>query len=376
MTPLSTPETLRDEGILIVDDEDANVRVLERLLDRAGYQNLRSTSDPREVEDIFLEYDPDLILLDLHMPHLDGFAVMEMLREHIGPETYLPILVLTGDPDREVKERALSAGARDFVTKPFDSTEVLLRIQNLLETRCLHQELRAHSETLEEKVRERTRELAQAQIEILHRLVLAAEYRDDMTGRHAERVGVLSALVGSALGVGRERVEVIRRAAPLHDVGKIGIPDAILMKPGPLTPAEFEVMKNHTTIGARILAGTDYSLLETARTVARSHHEKWDGTGYPDGLAGEDIPLVGRIVSVADVFDSLTHERPYKMATPPEEAVEMIREEREQHFDPEVADAFLRVIGRLEEGSLDRLVGVSADELARGPDAALRAASD
>ncbi|MFP3948483.1 MAG: two-component system response regulator, partial [Longimicrobiales bacterium] len=305
-------EELLEARILIVDDEPANLRVLERLLNRVGYGRIRTTDDPREVESLFEEFRPDLVLLDLHMPHLDGFEVMEMLDERIPSDVFLPILVLTGDPDPDTKRRALSVGAKDFVGKPFEATEALLRIKNLLETRTLHEELRAYSETLEEKVRGRTRELAEAQTEILHRLALAAEYRDDVTGRHAERVGVISALVAQVVGLSDEEVKVIRRAAPLHDVGKIGIPDAILMKPGPLTPQEFEVMKSHTTIGERILSGTAYPLLETARVIALYHHEKWDGSGYQPGRAGEDIPLVGRIVAAADAFDCLTHERPYK----------------------------------------------------------------
>ena len=372
MKPREAPEELQGARILVVDDETANTRILERLLQRVGYEEVRTTTDPREVEGIFEAFRPDLVLLDLHMPHLDGFEVMDILDGHISEDTYLPILVLTGDLDPEVKQRALAAGARDFLTKPFETTEVLLRIKNLLETRALHEELRSYSATLEVKVRERTRELAEAQVEILHRLALAAEYRDDVTGRHAERVGVLSALIAASLDLDRERVKVIRRAAPLHDVGKIGIPDAILMKPGPLTPAEFEVMKSHTTIGARILSGTDYPLLETARVIAETHHEQWGGGGYSPGMAGEEIPLEGRIVAVADVFDSLTHERPYKSAASVDESLEEIRRERGEHFDPDVADAFLGVAQELDGVPVDRLVGVPVEILTRGVEAALR----
>jgi len=360
---------LLDARVLVVDDEPANVRVLERLLQRAGYHRIRTTSDSREVEDLFEDFDPDLVLLDLHMPHLDGFELMELLNEKIGPDVYLPVLVLTGHTDPDTKRRALSLGAKDFVGKPFESTEVLLRIKNLLETRTLHEELRAHSETLERKVQSRTRELAEAQTEILHRLALAAEYRDDVTGRHAERVGVVSALIAGALRLPEDEVRVIRRAAPLHDVGKIGIPDAILMKPGPLSPQEFEVMRSHTTIGGRILSGTDYRLLETARLIALYHHEKWDGSGYQPGRAGEDIPLVGRIVAAADAFDCLTHERPYKTPTSLEAAKEEIQRTSGSHFDPEVADALLAALDRLNGTPPDRLVNLPAEELARGVEA-------
>ncbi len=330
--------------ILVVDDEPNNVRSLEKVLRRSGYEAVRGTSDPRKAQGVFLEFRPDLVLLDMHMPHLDGFKVMDQLRPLIPDAVYLPILVLTGDHDPVIRQRALAAGAKDFLSKPFELTEVLLRIHNLLETRFLHLALKNHNETLEQKVRERTRELADAKAEILHRLAIAAEYRDDITGRHAERVGALSSRIGQAMGLSAEVSSLLRRAAPLHDVGKIGIPDAILMKPGPLTPQEFGVMKSHTVIGARILSGSDFPLLKQARTIALTHHEHWDGRGYPRGLAGVDIPLSGRILAVADVFDCLIHERPYKQAFTHDDALATILEERGAHFDPAVVDGFLEVL--------------------------------
>lgn len=356
------PERARDGRIFIVDDEEANVRVLTRLLSRAGFPEVRSTTDPREVLEIFREFRPDLLLLDLHMPHLDGFAVMEALQDELPEEEYFPILVLTGDTSKESKERALATGAKDFLGKPFDVTEAVLRIRNLLETRRLHRQLRTHNETLEERVRERTRELAEAQVEILHRLALAAEYRDDTTGRHAERVGLLSALLARELGLPEEEVRLVRRAATLHDVGKIGVPDAILMKPQSLSAREFEVMKGHTEIGARILSGSRFPLLRMAREIALSHHERWDGTGYT-GRAGDEIPLVGRIVAVADAFDCLVHERPYKQPVSLDEAVGEIRSEGGWHFDPAVVEAFEAL---LERGTLERLDDMVRTSLAEG----------
>lgn len=357
-------EKLRGGKILIVDDEPVNVNVLERLLARSGYDQVKSTTDPREARPLFEAYGPDLVLLDLHMPHMDGFEVMDELAEVIPSDRYVPILVLTGDRAPEVRRRALSAGAKDFLTKPFEPTEVVLRIKNLLETRFLHRQLEVENETLEVKIQERTRALADAQEEILRRLATAAEFRDDETGQHAERVGVLSALLAMTVGLPFEDVQVIRRAAPLHDVGKIGIPDAILLKPGPLTPAEFEVMKTHTTIGARMLSGTRYPLLTLAREIAMHHHEQWDGSGYA-GLRGEEIPLVGRIVAVADVFDSLTHERPYKRALSLEDSVDEIVACRGSHFDPQVVDAFIEVVDRGEVRDLDALTRTPSRELAR-----------
>jgi len=357
------PEQLRHARILVVDDEETNVITLKRLLTRSGYRAVTVTTDARRAVPLFLDEEPDLVLLDLHMPHLDGFQVMDRLRGCIPHNAYVPILILTGDLDQEVRQRALSSGARDFVTKPFGVTEVLLRIRNLLETRFLHKQLARQNETLEIKVRERTFELADAQGEILTRLALAAEYRDDVTGNHAERVGLLSALIAEALGLHQDEVNLIRLAAPLHDVGKIGIPDAILMKAGALTPAEFEVMKSHTEIGARILSGSQYPVLQMAKEIARSHHEKWDGTGYTPGTARELIPQVGRIVAVADAFDTLTHERPYKPALSVDQAVGIIVEDSGTHFDPRVVDAFLRVV---RDGKLRELRPISGSEEAGG----------
>ncbi len=305
---------LKDAAILVVDDEGSNVLLLKRLLTQAGYTNVRSTTDPRQVLSLYSAAPPDLILLDLHMPHLDGFAVMEALAPQIPAGTYLPILVLTADITPEAKRRALAIGAKDFLTKPFDHTEVLLRIRNLLETRYLHRQLQGQNRLLEEKVRERTLELEEARIEILERLAVAAEYRDDATGQHAQRVGQTAAALAHGVGLAETQVELIRRAAPLHDIGKIGIPDGILLKPGALTGEEFEIMKAHTIIGARILSGSRFPLLQLAEEIALTHHERWDGTGYPRGLRDEQIPLAGRIVAIADAFDAMTSDRPYRKA--------------------------------------------------------------
>ena len=333
--------------IMIVDDEPGNVNLLKRLLERAGFHKLDSTNDPREAVGLYVETRPDLILLDLHMPHLDGLAVMDRLNE-IVEASYMPILMLTGDISPEARRDALSRGAKDFVNKPFNADEVLLRIRTLLETRFLYLQIQSQNQMLEAKVRERTRELEAAQIEIIERLARAAEFRDDNTGQHTERVGQMAALLARELGLADSEVSLIRRAAPLHDVGKIGIPDSILLKLGKLTPAEFELVKTHTTIGARILSGSRFALLRMAEEIAFSHHEQWDGRGYA-GLAGDQIPLAGRIVTVADVFDALTQKRPYKAAWPVEEAVAEIERQRGRQFDPNVVDAFLRIIAHQEQ---------------------------
>jgi putative two-component system response regulator len=348
-------QVIQNAQIHIIDDQEANVRLLEAILRRAGYARLATTTDSREVISQFTTLQPDLLLLDLTMPHLDGFQVMQSLMPLIPESTYLPILVLTADISREAKQRALSIGAKDFLTKPFDPAEVLLRIKNLLETRFLHLQLQNHNQLLEGKVRERTRELQkahtelakahteleQAQIEILERLARAAEYRDDQTGQHTQRVANSSAVLAHAMGLPEVHVELMRRSAPLHDVGKIAIPDDILLKPDKLTPAEFEIIKTHTTIGADLLSKGSSALTRMAERIALTHHERWDGRGYPQGLHGDAIPIEGRILAVVDVFDALTHERPYKHAWKVEEALDEIARQGGWQFDPEVVAAFL-----------------------------------
>jgi putative two-component system response regulator len=331
--------TLKRARILIVDDQEANVRLLERILHQAGFSAVRSTTDPRQVARLVQDVAPDIILLDLHMPQLDGFEVMDELADRVLSEDYLPILVLTADISPEAKQSALSSGARDFLTKPFDPTEVVLRIRNLLEARFLHRQLQNQNEILEHRVTERTRALEEARIEILDRLARAAEYRDDETGQHTRRVGDLSAAVARNLNLSTARMEMIRRAAPLHDVGKIGIPDRILLKPGRLTNEELEIMKTHTTIGAGILAGSRVPLLQMAAEIALTHHERWDGTGFPLGLAEDRILLEARIVSVADAYDAMTSDRPYRRALPQEEAWEIIWDGAGSQWDERVVEA-------------------------------------
>jgi putative two-component system response regulator len=330
--------------ILIVDDEPQVVRLLDRLLRSDGYESIVSTMDPREATRLFDERQPDLVLLDLHMPHLDGYEVLAQLAPHIKQGQYVPIVMLTSDLSPAARQRALSMGAQDFLSKPFDAVEVLLRIRNLLETRYLYLALQRQNDILEEKVQERRDELQAAQLEILDRLVLTAEFRDDDTRQHTQRVGEISAKIAQAMGLDESLVKVIRLAAPLHDLGKIGMPDGILLKLGKLTDEEFKLMQQHTVIGARLLSGSPHAILRMAEQIALTHHERWDGSGYLAGLKADEIPLVSRIVAVADVFDALTHKRPYKDPWPVDAALHEIEKLQGQQFDPQVVAALRRVV--------------------------------
>jgi putative two-component system response regulator len=337
-------DDLLDARVLIVDDQEINTRLLELILKRQWFTSVRSLSDPYQVLPTYIEYQPDIILLDLLMPGLDGFTIMKLLHHRIPKGVFMPILVLTADVTPETRRQALSLGAKDFLTKPFDPIEVMLRIWNLLETRHLYLQLQEQNRQLNSQVELGLRDLDEAQTEVILRLSQAAEYRDEGTGQHTQRVGRLSALIARSLGMDDEQVELIRRAAPLHDIGKIAIPDHILRKPGRLTHDEFEQMKEHATIGARLLNGSRLPLLQTAHEIALYHHERWDGTGYPQGIKGTAIPITARIVAVADAFDALTHERSYKRAWSVEDSITELHGCSGTRYDPQVIEALTKVM--------------------------------
>jgi len=339
---------VKQAKVVVVDDNEGNVLVLEALLARWGCSQVTSTTDSSTAVALCERIEPDILLLDLQMPTPDGFQVMEMLEARMKAEVPLPVLVLTGDVSLEVKRRALSMGAADFLTKPFDPVEVRSRVANLVKTRLLQKELTSHNAILEERVRERTGDFERAELEVLERLARAAEFRDDDTGEHTQRVGHTVGLLAEGMLLPAPTVRLLRLAAPLHDVGKIGVPDGVLLKPGKLTSEEFEVMKTHVSIGGSILSRSQSPLLRLGEQIALSHHERWDGTGYPAGLGGEEIPVTGRIVAVADVFDALTHDRPYKEAWPVDEAVAEIGRQSGRQFDPGVVEAF----GALDHAAL------------------------
>jgi putative two-component system response regulator len=334
---------VRMPRLIIVDDEPANIKLLDKILRGTGYEDIVTVSDPREVLPLYRAKGADVILLDLNMPHLDGFAVLAQLKALNDP-LLPPVLVLTAQHGNDHRLRALEEGARDYVTKPFDRAELLARVRNLVEAHQMHRMINDKNEVLEARVRERTQELLDTRLQIVQRLGRAAEYRDNETGNHILRMSHVSVLIARHMGWDRDRCELLLNASPMHDIGKIGIPDHILLKPGKLTPEEWETMKKHAEIGAHILEGGDSDILAMAREIALSHHEKWDGTGYPKALKGEDIPVTGRIVALADVFDALTSERPYKQAWSVERAHDYIQENRGKHFDPLLADLFIKLL--------------------------------
>ncbi|MGQ0562619.1 MAG: HD-GYP domain-containing protein [Gemmatimonadota bacterium] len=348
-------ERERNARILVVDDDVAVLHTLTQILRRAGFANLHGLAEAGRVIATVRGLEPDVVLLDLHMPGANGIDVISEINAHAGPCGYLPVLVLTGDASVSARDAALAAGARDFLTKPYETTEVVLRVRNLVETRLLQTELQRQNELLLERFTARTEELEAAKLEILERLARASDFRDESTYAHTARVGELAAQIARCIGLDDTEVEQLRVAARLHDIGKIGLSDSILQKPGPLVPAEFAAQEMHTVIGANILAGSRFPILRLAEEIALTHHEAWDGSGYPRGLAGEEIPISGRIVSVADVFDALTHARPYKEAWSIEQAVAEIEAQSGTKFDPAVAAAFLDVAAAtLVQRSADR----------------------
>lgn len=328
--------------ILIVDDQPANVALIEKMLEIDLYTNVTSTTDPLQVEDIYRQKKIDLVLLDLNMPVMDGYEVLAKIRE-IDPD-YPPIIVLTAQNDRESRIKALDLGARDFLAKPFDRVELMTRIRNMLEVRIMTNAMKDQNIILDHMVQERTQELNDTRLEVIRRLGRAAEYRDDMTGNHIIRMSRYSQLLGIAAGMSESDAEVLLNASPMHDIGKIGIPDSVLLKPGKLDAQEWEIMKTHVDIGVEILSGSNSVLMNMAAEVAQNHHEKWDGSGYPRSLSGENIPLTGRVVAIADVFDALTTERPYKKAWSVDAAVELLKEQKGKHFQPDLVDKFLEIL--------------------------------
>ncbi len=333
-------EEILNGKILIIDDNETNTMLLEQMLSQSGFNFIQSVTDSRKAMNTFLDFKPDLILLDLNMPYLNGFEVMEQFKK-IEPDSHPPILILTANTNNDARIQALEGGALDFLNKPFNMVEGLARIKNMLRVRVFHNQINNQNQELDLKVKERTKKLEESQLEMIQRLSRAAEYRDNETGNHVIRMSRFSWILANSHGLEEKECDLILKASPMHDIGKIGIPDRILLKPGKLDADEWEIMKSHVEIGAKILSNSNSELLKTAEVIALAHHERWDGTGYPNGLKKDNIPLIGRIVTIADVFDALTSERPYKKAWTADQAFEELEDKAGVFFDPDLVNLFL-----------------------------------
>jgi putative two-component system response regulator len=357
--------------ILFVDDEPNVFEAFERMLRPERFVwDLHSASGVAEALAKMEEHEYDTIVSDYNMPGQNGFALLEAVRRSEASAD-IPFVIVTGSSDSSLKRIALELGATDLLSKPVQREDLVARLRNVLRLKEYQDAILGQNQSLEQLVDERTSQLAASKHETIWRLAKAAESRDEDTGNHVVRVGCYCRMISETLGMSDEFVQLIFLASPLHDIGKIGIPDRVLLKPAKLDPAEWEIMKTHAKLGAEILsrdleiilginawapaslANTpmvcDNPILEMAAVIALSHHEKWDGSGYPNGISGEDIPIAARIVAVADVYDALCSERPYKRAMPEEQALQIMEEGRGKHFDPTVLDAFLESLPRLRE---------------------------
>jgi putative two-component system response regulator len=360
--------------VFVVEPDPAAAEHVKKILECAGYERVSTFDRPSQVGDERRTLEPDLVILDPHVCDPQGYALIGDLTRGPRNSGQPPVLVLTTERTKEAKNRALAAGAKAFLTKPIDWAELLLQMNNLLETRFLHLELNVRNRELEGMVQARTadlwdavktleaadKELRSAQEETIRRLSLAGEFREVQTPQHVEHMGRYCEHLARSFGLPEDQVELIRLASPMHDIGKIGVPDRVLMKPGRLTSEERKTMEQHTIIGHRILSGSNSVLLDTAATIALTHHERFDGAGYPQGLAGEEIPIEGRIAAIGDVFDAMLSQRPYRSGLPLGKVFKIMKEKRGTHFDPDLLDTFLRSATEYLEVSFPTLKEVPA----------------
>ncbi len=364
---------LHKQRILIVDAEETSLLAVQTYLQQNGYQQILSTTDLDDTLSIIKQREPDVVLLDINPPSHHGLEIMRGLASDAAMR-HLPIIVLAKGLDSDVKQKALNLGATDFLNKPLDPFELIPRVRNALLLKSHREDFAGESARLEAMVRRRTEDLSRSRQQLILGLAKAAEHRDDDTGNHVLRVGRYAGMIAKQMGWPDARVQMLELAAQLHDVGKIGIPDSILFKPGKLDPQEWELMRKHCSfgvdivepvsmqdmnklrsharLGAEMLHVRSSPMMMMAARIAQTHHEKWDGSGYPIGLAGEDIPIEGRITAVADVFDALSSERPYKKAFPRQKCFEIIQEGRGNHFDPQIVDAFFLCASKIVEVQL------------------------
>jgi putative two-component system response regulator len=338
--------------ILIVDDYPQNIKLLEAYLLPCGYELLKAASGEEALAKL-VGNQIDLILLDVMMPDIDGFEVTRRIRQDDNNHL-LPIILVTALRETEDRVKGIEAGCDDFISKPVDKTELLARIRSLLKIKDYNDLRSNYQKELECEVNKRTGELKHASdrlraasLDTIFRLSVASEYKDQDTGSHIKRMSRYCAAVARRMGLDENTVTAILHAAPMHDIGKIGIPDKILAKPGKLDLVEQEIMKLHTVIGAKILSGSDEEFIKLGGVIALSHHEKWDGSGYPNGLKGTAIPISGRIAAIADVFDALTSRRPYKEPFSLEKSLVIIKSWRGSYFDPEVVDTFIAILDEI-----------------------------
>lgn len=329
--------------IYIVDDNPTNITVLETILQKEKYSNIRSTTDPTTVDSFLKHNDVDILILDINMPILDGFGVLRLIREKYS-DRHIPVVIATAQSDTVSRIRALKLGARDCLTKPLDRTETLNRVSINLEYRLLYKNLEKKVARSTQELRNANENLLHAHRETLSRLARAAEYRDNETGNHLTRMSKYSCVIAHHLGYPPNQLDNLRFAAPMHDIGKIAVPDGILLKPGKLTPEEFDIMKTHAERGAQLLSHSQSAIIQMAQIIAQTHHEKWNGSGYPSQLSGSNIPEVGRIVAIADCFDALTSVRPYKHAWTVEDALSYMQKESGISFDPHILSVFINAL--------------------------------
>lgn len=328
------------QQVLIVDDTEINLILFGALVKKLDDCESHSFSDSRAGLNWAQAHIPDLVIVDYMMPEMDGLEFIRQLREIPGRES-IPVLMITANDQKQIRYRALDIGANDFLTKPVDKVEFLARAKNMLTLNDARKKLADQAQWLAEEVRKATHEVVERERETVIRLSRAAEFRDPETGAHILRMAHYSQIIARGLGLPQSDQYLLLEAAPMHDIGKVGIADKILLKPGRLEPDEFEVMKRHATIGHELLKGSSSRVLQAGAEIALGHHEKYDGSGYPSGIKGEDIPIFSRIVAVADVFDALTSERPYKKAWTVEAAVDFLVAGSGKHFDPACVMAFL-----------------------------------